>query len=186
MSVKNLARWMARRPARDRAARALAKTSAPSSIGDLLASLDGAEMMTDHSPVSLEVWQDLVGTRIADRSKPARIDPSGTLIIHVPDSVWAQELSLLSTTIIARLSAMGTRVTGLRFIVGQVTAPRRGLTRFEHRKVAAPVELPTDLKAEMESIEDPDLRAAFIKAASCSFAERDAEVRRNSKRRRRR
>ncbi|MBI5536225.1 MAG: DUF721 domain-containing protein [Deltaproteobacteria bacterium] len=186
MSVKNLARWMARRPARDRKARALAKTAAPTSIGELLASLDGAEAMTDHSPVSTEVWQSLVGTRIADRSKPARIDPSGTLIIHVPDSVWAQELSLLSATIVARLSAMGTKITGLRFIVGQVAPPRRGPTRFERRKVAAPIELPAELKAEMDSIEDPDLRAAFVKAAECSLAESAAQAKRSRKPRRRR
>jgi hypothetical protein len=185
MSVKNLTRWMARRPARDRKARALAKTAAPTTIGDLLASLEGAEMMTDHSPVSTEVWQSLVGTRIADRSKPVRIDPSGTLIIHVPDSVWAQELSLLSSTIISRLTSMGTRVTGLRFIVGQVAPPRRGPTRFEHRKVAAPIELPPELKQEMESIEDPELRAAFVKAASCSLAESEAKARRKPRRRRR-
>jgi hypothetical protein len=179
MSLKNLAQWIAQRPARSRKARA--KSKGPSSLGDLISALDG-DFGTESGPVSQQVWQELVGTRIADRSQPWRIDPSGTLMVRVPDAIWAQELSLLSSAIIARLGAMGVRVTGLRFLIGQVVPPRRGPTRFERRIVAAPVELPESLKGEMDAIEDEGLRKALKAAAASSLAEAEAAQRRTRKR----
>lgn len=179
MSLKNLAQWIARQPARGRKARG--KGTVPSSLGELIAGLEDG-FGTEGGPVTQQVWQEIVGTRIADRSQPWRLDASATLLVRVADAIWAQELSLLASSIIARLGSKGVRVSGLRFVIGQVAAPRRGPTRFERRTVAAPVELPATLKAEVEAIEDEGLRNALKAAAAASLAEAEAVARRARKR----
>lgn len=150
-------------------------------MGDLLQGFERGELVEHRGPVKPEVWHQIVGPRVADRSHPAFLDASGVLLIHVPDAVWAQELSLLSSTIVTRLRALGMNVQSLRFAVKKVTAPRRGATRFEKRTVAAPIELPPDLREQLDKIEDPGLRAAMARAAERGLAERAAQERREAR-----
>jgi len=154
------------------------KGSGPRPLGDLLRSFERGELTAQRGPVKPEIWQQIVGPRVADRSHPASLDASGVLLVHVPDAVWAQELSLLSGTIVSRLRALGLAVQSLRFAIRKLAPPRRGATRFERRTVAAPVELPEDLRAQIEKIEDPGLREAMAAAASRSRAEQAAKERR--------
>ena len=121
-------------------------------------------------PVTHEQWQQAAGMRIANRSIPKRLENTGTLLVTVTSSVWAQELSLLAPSLCARLRGFGHAVTSLRFAVGQVTPPRRGPERFESREVPAPEPIPGNLQRELEEIEDDDLREAIAAAASSSLA----------------
>lgn len=181
MSQSKLARFLA--PKRSRRRNESTPARAPGSLGEILASVvDAIGVPETESPISLEMWQEIVGPHIADRSRPERIDGAGTLFVQVADSVWAQELSLLSDAVVKRLSALGIRITGLRFAVGRVQAQRRGPTRYERRKVARAVEMPIELQHEMDRVQDTALRAAVTKAAASSLAETQAARRRVQRR----
>jgi predicted nucleic acid-binding Zn ribbon protein len=50
------------------------------------------------------VWSDAVGASIAAEATPAR-ERAGVLTVSCSASVWAQELDLMSATILERLNA---------------------------------------------------------------------------------
>ena len=68
------------------------------------------------------VWEEAAGPTIAEEARP-RSEAGGTLVVECSSGVWAQELELLSTDLIARLNtALGGAgegpVRALRFRVG--------------------------------------------------------------------
>lgn len=144
----------------------------PRTIQDVLRALEPEVFQAERElcPVTHAQWQEVVGIRIADRSVPRRLDPDGTLLVGVTSSVWAQELSLLSTSLCQGLRANGHKVKSLRFSVGQVVPPRRGPERYEPRYVPAPVPIPGELQQELNEIEDEGLRDVIEKAAASSLA----------------
>lgn len=117
------------------------------------------------APVSARDWEAAVGTRIAARAMPAKLD-RGVLHVRVASSTWAQELSLLCEPILAQLRARGVPVDVLRFRVGQVEAPERAKTREDHVRTSPPaVPLPSTLAGDVERVPDDDLRDAIRRAA---------------------
>lgn len=168
---KSLLYWLNKKRQRRRRRRG-DQGAYPRSIQDVLRTLEPEVFQAERErcPVTHAQWQEVVGIRIADRSVPRRLDPDGTLLIGVTSSVWAQELSLLSTSLCERLRSNGHKVKGLRFAVGQVTPPRRGPERFEPRYVPAPVPIPRELKQEIDAIDDENLRDIIAKAAASSLA----------------
>lgn len=64
-------------------------------------------------------WPSIVGRTIAERSCPARLR-HGTLTVHVPSPVWAQELQLMSELLLEKLAAHfpEMRIKKLRFYCG--------------------------------------------------------------------
>ena len=76
------------------------------------------------SPIAARDWEAAVGTRIAARAQPIRLE-RGVLLVRTATATWAQELSLLADAIIAQLRGRSTPVDSLRFRVGQVEAPER-------------------------------------------------------------
>src|SRR4051812_14537265 len=75
-------------------------------------------------PVSARVWAAAMGARIADRARPVYLE-NGVLTVRVATSVWANELSLLQASLIARLRNEGVEVKELRFRVGPIDPPAR-------------------------------------------------------------
>ncbi len=117
------------------------------------------------APVSARDWEAAVGTRIAARAMPAKLD-RGVLHVRVASATWAQELSLLGEPILAQLRARGVRVDVLRFRVGHVEVPERSKTREDHVRTSPPaVPLPPKLAEEVASVPDEELRAAIRHAA---------------------
>ncbi|MBK9260869.1 MAG: DUF721 domain-containing protein [Polyangiaceae bacterium] len=117
------------------------------------------------APVSARDWEAAVGTRIAARAMPAKLD-RGVLHVRVASSTWAQELSLLGEPILAQLRARGIPVEALRFRVGQVDAPERSKTREEHVRTTPPaVPLPSNVAGEVERVRNAELRDAIRRAA---------------------
>lgn len=115
--------------------------------------------------MSYETWRRVVGDRVAERARPGTLR-GGVLMVHVASAVWAQELSLLSTTILDRLANAGIVAERLRFRVGEIEeAPRRPTATKEPQKR----QLPDDLTRRLDSIPDERLRAAIAEAASYSF-----------------
>ena len=115
-------------------------------------------------PVSREIWDRAVGSRIALRAQPLRLE-RGVLLVRVTNAAWANELSLLADEIRRQLAGCGVEVAGLRFVVGRVDPPARPA---EPRRRAAPpnAAVPEALRAPMAKVVDPELRAALEAAAA--------------------
>lgn len=120
-------------------------------------SLNGAPMLRG-------VWEAAVGTRIACRAEPVRLD-KGVLHVRVKSSAWANELALLTSDILAQLHGRGVRAEALRFSVGPLTTPQ---PRREEPRPAAPknARLPSELVPSVSRIQDEGLRAAVSEAAA--------------------
>lgn len=118
-------------------------------------------------PISHDLWQQIVGPRIAARTQPKRLE-NGVLMIGASSPVWAQELAFLSDEITARLRGVGMQVTKIRFQVTTIDLPPE--TVVETRIRALPVALPQDLLDQLAEVEDPDLRAAIAEAAGLFLA----------------
>jgi predicted nucleic acid-binding Zn ribbon protein len=65
----------------------------------------------------IEEWVELVGPQIATVTEPDSITPDGVLWVRVATAAWANELSLMSPKILARLNAGRTgRVKEIRWV----------------------------------------------------------------------
>ncbi len=120
-------------------------------------------------PVPPRIWREAVGGRIADRAEPIAL-AGGVLTVRAATSVWANELSMLSTTLIARLNERRVAVKELRFRVGPIQSALRPPERRVSRAVPAPAPIPADLARELLKIEDDELRRDIANAASRSLA----------------
>ncbi|UQA61661.1 DUF721 domain-containing protein [Polyangium aurulentum] len=117
------------------------------------------------APVSARDWEAAVGSRIAARARPVKLE-RGILYVRTASSTWAQELSLLSNPILEQLRARGVEVEALRFRVGPVEAPERPPTRDEVRTSPPSAPLPPPLAAEIARVPDDELRQVIARAAS--------------------
>lgn len=138
----------------------------PSLVGELLVSARRTAAAAAGVNIDREAWRRLVGARIADCTEPGGID-RGVLLVYAASAVWVQELSLLSDEIIARLRRASFAVDAIRFRVK--TTARRGVDRG---RIAArpPAPLPEELRARLDLVDDPALRAIIAEAAGRSLA----------------
>jgi hypothetical protein len=127
---------------------------------------DGSQKAT---PVPPRVWQDAVGDRIAARTRPLRLERR-VLTVRAATSVWAQELTFLAEAIVARLVALGFEVESLRFQVGPIEPPSRQPRLANVKTVPAVHDLPRELSARLEGVEDAELRATLQRAAASNLA----------------
>ncbi|MCA9621710.1 MAG: DUF721 domain-containing protein [Myxococcales bacterium] len=123
------------------------------------------------SPIDVRLWELAVGTRIASRAQPLRLD-RGTLLVIVSSAAWANELCMLGDAILEKLVDHGVKVDKLRFRVGEVRPHRP--RRLGNPKVAPPPDatLPPGLKAVVATIADDDLQRALSDAAAKTLAVR--------------
>lgn len=93
----------------------------PSSISDALASYlrrAGLVKRIEQAGV-VEAWAELVGPQIAAVTAPESVTPDGVLRVRVATAAWANELSLMTPRVLARLNAGRTgRVKEIRWIQG--------------------------------------------------------------------
>lgn len=67
----------------------------------------------------IEQWAELVGAQIASVTAPESVTPDGVLRVRVTTAPWANELSLMTPRILARLNAgRSGRVKEIRWIPG--------------------------------------------------------------------
>ncbi len=125
------------------------------------------------SPIAFRDWEAAVGTRIAARARPLKLE-RGVLLVRTASSTWAQELALLSDAIITQLRARNVAVDSLRFRVGQIEAPDRPPSREEVRISPAEVPLPPTVQDEIARVEDPELRAIIARAAAKNLGWQEA------------
>jgi predicted nucleic acid-binding Zn ribbon protein len=73
----------------------------------------------------IEEWAELVGPQIASVTAPESITPDGVLRVRVATAAWANELSLMSPRILARLNTgRSGRVKEIRWMPGPLDRPR--------------------------------------------------------------
>jgi hypothetical protein len=135
----------------------------PTLLGSLVADARAGMIRAGGCPLDGHTWRGAIGERIASRSTPEQLR-DGVLTLRVATPVWAQELSLLSSTIIERLLPLGFVVHAVRCKVGAVE-PSRSIGRTRQLVPAAAVELPPDLTRQLAQIADDDLRATIEAAA---------------------
>lgn len=128
------------------------------------AALRGAEQ-THSPPVPQRIWEAAVGTRIAARARPYKLQ-GGVLYVQTASATWAQELSLLSDAIVEHLRARGVELSALRFRVGSVEPPERPPWRSEVRKAPPSAKLPPEVREELAHVRDEGLRHAIADAAA--------------------
>lgn len=105
----------------------MTRKRAPSPIADALASYlkqSGFSKRLQQASI-LEEWEVLVGPQIAAVTSPESVTQDGLLRVRVSTAAWANELSLMSPRILARLNAGRTgRVKEIRWIPGPIDRPR--------------------------------------------------------------
>jgi Dna[CI] antecedent, DciA len=159
-----------RYPKRATARAASAARRDPEPVGALLeTSRETTRLRGDPNRIDSDAWRRAVGARVAERAVPERLR-AGTLTVSVASAVWAQELSLLSDEIVARLRRAGAPVTELRFRVRRLERTQRAP---EAAPKVQPVALPRELAERLEQVDDPELRAAIASAAGHSLALQD-------------
>jgi predicted nucleic acid-binding Zn ribbon protein len=121
------------------------------------------------TPIAARVWTAAVGARIADRAKPMTLE-RGVLTVKFATSVWANELSLLQESLVARLRNAGVEVKELRYRVGEIEPPARPPERRGTRAVPPPAPLPRELAVLLSRVEDRDLKEAIALAARANLA----------------
>lgn len=130
-------------------------------VGDLL---DGARVVSaERGKVAIdrETWRRLVGDRVARRTEPGGLQ-GGVLTIYVASAPWAQELSLLTGELLERLKSLKLTISSVRFRVRQQIQASTALAK---QRAAARAPMPAELRARVESVEDPELRQIIADAA---------------------
>ena len=106
------------------------KRRPPATLADALASYlkqSGFSKRLQQAGI-IEQWAELVGPQIAAVTAPESVTPDGVLRVRVATAAWANELSLMTPRILARLNAGRTgRVKEIRWVPGrarhQMTEP---------------------------------------------------------------
>lgn len=133
----------------------------------ILASTD-LQVRHGATPISVRDWEESVGTRIAQRAEPVRLE-RGVLTVRTATAVWAHELSLLADGILEQLRARNIAVDKLRFVVGKVASD--GRARLPVRHGPPPLaKVPALLAPAVAAIADPELRAAVEAACAKTIA----------------
>ncbi|KAA2213247.1 DUF721 domain-containing protein [Teichococcus oryzae] len=117
-----------------------------------------AHLMTD--------WPEIVGPALAAQSMPQKL-VAGTLVLRCSGPV-AMELQHLAPLLIGKINAMlgPGLVQRLRFVQGAVTPPAAA-----PRRPPRPV-VPETVKAALEEVPDPELRAALARLAQGVYRRR--------------
>jgi hypothetical protein len=144
------------------------KLRAPEALTAVLSRAGEDRFAKNRAPVAPHVWAGAVGARIAERTRPMGIE-NGVLFVRAATSVWANELTLLADTLVARLRSAGVAISGMRFRVGPIDPPDRAV---EVRRATIPRPQPLDrtLTRAIDKVEDLELREAITEAAKTNLA----------------
>lgn len=140
----------------------------PLLVGSVLATTKSATARLAGVSLDWITWRDIVGERVARRTVPGKIE-DGVLVVGVESPVWAQELSLLSEEVVARLRRRGFSVSSIRF---RPTPPKARVPEGRAKKAPAPLPLPADLAERLALIDDAALRETIATAASHALGAR--------------
>jgi Dna[CI] antecedent, DciA len=114
-------------------------------------------------------WPAAVGEEIARHAWPARMQPDGTLVVHVRDAIWGFELTQRAGEISARLPGR----PRLRFTPGPLPDPPPAASPVPPPE-ASP-EQAREADALAAGITDPDLRESVAKVIKAALVRASAD-----------
>jgi hypothetical protein len=141
----------------------------PEPLGAILERAGENRFARTRDAIPPALWRDAVGARIAERARPIELQ-DGVLLLRVPTSVWANELSMLADDVCGRLRERGIEARELRFRVGAMPPIDRPPQRRIARAVPVVREVPAELARVLEGVTDPALRSAIENAAAANLA----------------
>ena len=145
------------------------KLKAPERIDTVVVRAGEQRFAPKPPPFPLEIWRDCVGPAVARKSEPIALE-RGELLVRVQSSAWAQELSLLSITLLERLASCGIVAEKMRFRVGQPSYAIRPSIQMVPRPIIEGLKLDEPLAIAISDVVDDDLRRAITEAASMNLA----------------
>lgn len=105
----------------------MSETRRPSSLADALASYlrrSGFAKRVQQAGV-IDAWAELVGPQIAAVTAPESVTQDGVLRVRVATAAWANELSLMTPRILARVNdGRQGRVKEIRWVPVPLDRPR--------------------------------------------------------------
>jgi hypothetical protein len=118
-------------------------------------------------------WTRAAGSGLRRLAVPFRLEHK-TLVVCVADAIWQKQLQSMSSEMIFRMNnLLGQKtVDAIAFRIDPVMARYAGPAVNAAKREPAPA--PTEVLFAAGSIDDPDLRARFIRAAENCIARRDA------------
>ena len=121
------------------------------------------------------IWREVVGKMIARNAQPEKIR-NGTLFIKVSSPVWMQELQFMKEMIAGKLNQRlnGEIVKNIFFMVGRIDEAESDAANSPELYEAEENDHPVN-EEFLQSIEDPEIRAAFKKLLK-SYARRQPKI----------
>ncbi len=121
------------------------------------------------------IWREVVGKMIARNAQPEKIR-NGTLFVKVSSPVWMQELQFMKEMIAGKLNQRlnGEIVKNIFFMVGRIDEAEPDAANFPESCEAEENDHPVN-EEFLQSIEDPEIRAAFKKLLK-SYARRQPKI----------
>ncbi len=122
------------------------------------------------------IWREVVGKMIARNAQPEKIR-NGTLFVKVSSPVWMQELQFMKEMIAGKLNQRlnGEIVKNIFFMVGRIDEAEPDAANFpESCEAEENIDHPVN-EEFLQSIEDPEIRAAFKKLLK-SYARRQPKI----------
>lgn len=121
------------------------------------------------------IWREVVGKMIARNAQPEKIR-NGTLFIKVSSPVWMQELQFMKEMIAGKLNQRlnGEIVKNIFFMVGRIDEAESDAANSPESCEAEENDHPVN-EEFLQSIEDPEIRAAFKKLLK-SYARRQPKI----------
>jgi hypothetical protein len=124
---------------------------------------------------AMTAWKRVAGEGLAHHATPINLR-NATLTVAVADDVWKKQLERMSRELTSRINKLLRRevVTTIEFRVNaQAMKIRPGATSVRTNKLLRP---PENVIASAAEIEDTDLRARFIRAATNCIDRREANA----------
>lgn len=138
------------------------RLAAPLALGAVLEIAGEHKRSPYPPPIDLVIWARLAGAAIARRSEPFTLR-DGILTVQVTSSAWAQELSFLHDSLLAKLASAGFAVRQLRFRVGPMPGKEPPPPR---QPVVKPKPTPANVVEALRQLEDdPELREVLTEAS---------------------
>jgi hypothetical protein len=118
------------------------------------------------------IWREVVGRTIARNAQPEKIR-NGTLFVKVSSPVWMQELQFMKEMIVEKLNQRlqnNAVVKNIFFMVGRIEEIEPPVAAAETAAAEENFDHPVNQEF-LQSIKDPEIRAAFAKLLK-SYARR--------------
>jgi len=122
------------------------------------------------------IWREVVGRTIARNAQPEKIR-NGTLFVKVSSPVWMQELQFMKEMIAEKLNQRlqnNAVVKNIFFMVGRIEEAEPPAAAAETAAAEESFDHPVN-QDFLQSIEDPEIRAAFTKLLK-SYARRQSKA----------